>query len=261
MKRNGLTLLELLVVVAIIAVLLGLLLPAIQRVREAAARLSSSNNLKQIALALHNFASANGDLCPSIDGSIRSPNPRLSLHMALLPYVEAGTATQVASTSAYVVIKVYLSPADPTTAAARAAQMDVASYAANAVCFYPNVARYPATFADGTSNTIAFAEHYAYDCGGTRFDPFLAQPPVGRIPHRATFGDWNDISELTDGATFQVAPRESECNPALAQTPHRSGMLTALADGSVRSVAANISAATYWAAVTPSGGEILRGDW
>ena len=214
MKRNGLTLLELLVVVAIIAVLLGLLLPAIRKGAQAAARLSSSNNLKQIALALHNFASANGDLCPSIDGSIRSPNPRLSLHMALLPYVEAGTATQVASTSAYVVIKVYLSPADPTTAAARAAQMDVASYAANAVCFYPNVARYPATFADGTSNTIAFAEHYAYDCGGTRFDPFLAQPPVGRIPHRATFGDWNDISELTDGATFQVAPRESECNPA-----------------------------------------------
>ena len=61
--------------------------------------------------------------------------------------------------------------------------------------------------------------------------------------------------------TFQTAPSRRDCEPSVAQTPHTSGMLAALADGSVRLLASHMSPRTYWSAVTPNGGEILGPDW
>jgi type II secretory pathway pseudopilin PulG len=276
-RRNGMALMELLIVIGIIAVLIGLLIPAVMKIREAALRAESMNNQKQIALAIQNYVSVNENCLPSLDGNGQTFKPGPSVFAALLPFVEQENAVKQMQDNpkVFIPVKVYHSPADPTLYFALGLSSDwhreVGSYAANA-CALDNNPRFPASFSDGTSNTILFAEHYAFNCGGTNFGLFWSMPPGLTGIRRASFADVSDIipetsgnppttSPSTPGYTFQVAPRPQDCGPRIPQTPHRSGMVTSMADGSVRIIAPGVSPNIFWGAVTPAGGEVLGNLW
>lgn len=271
--RKAFSLIEVLVVIAIIAILIGLLLPAIQNVRLAAARTQGINRLKQVGLAINSSADARSGALPQCTLD--------STFFLILPYLEHGNYyDQVKSgtrpISSNYEMKPYLSPVDPTLKPFDD-RAGVASYAYNARVFVYSRSR-PSTsnisgITDGLSNTIFLTEHYAFNCNGSQFswfealDPFTSWNPVLQINstlRRSSFADVGDVVPdpvSPPTLTFQVRPAIADCDPRVPQTPYAGGLLVGLGDGSVRLLNPGISPATFWAAVTPAEGEVLGNDW
>jgi prepilin-type N-terminal cleavage/methylation domain-containing protein len=278
MRRNGYTLIEILVAIAIITVLIGLLAVAIVRVREASARTQSSNNVKQIILAAHHFAQVQNGRLPTV-GNISSESLEINgrvivwpetlqpaFLVRVLPYIDQVPADVKRNRR---VVRAYVSPADPTAQALVTKGEGVTSYAVNAQAFKRDP-RLPGSFADGISTTIALGEHYAR-CDDVTFYYWTSS---ARYPtrYRPAFADVGD-QPVTSGdppisgipgskiATFQLVPPIGRCAPGYAQTPHSGGMLIAMVDGSVRQISGSVSSPIFWALVTPSAGDTPGTDW
>ena len=195
--RRAFTLIELLVVIAIIAVLIGLLLPAVQKVRGAAARIKCANNLKQLGLAAHGYMDANDGLPPNgvyaFNGAAVAVTSAWSAQARLLPYVEQENLFRNIDLSVSYNTQIGVASKRVATFACPAEVNDRGSgtdpvygnkhwminYAVNVGtwgvltkkasgmrggdgAFSPNRGFRPADFADGLSNTVAAAEVKAY---------------------------------------------------------------------------------------------------
>ncbi len=297
--RTGFTLIELLVVIAIIAILIGLLLPAVQKVREAAARMKCGNNIKQISLAVHGCQDANGYMppltAPSATSQITRAAPPFNgpygytVFHWLLPYIEQDNIFRllVANNNSYgglqyaQVINTFVCPTDSShqvgkciTTYGGANNWGGSSYGANYQVFgnppggHTEGSNSLHKLSDGTSNTVMFAEVYI-TCGWTNDTTFM---------YGSLWADSNSIWRPVFGANssskhpaaagylnalkFQIQPNwRTGCDPARAQSSHPVGMNCGLADGSVRFVTGSLSDATWANACNPADGNPLGSDW
>ena len=259
-RRQGFTLIELLVVIAVIAILIGLLMPAVQKVREAAARTQTMNCLKQIALAAHTYHDAYRHMPPATG----SANGHLgSIHYFLLPYIEGTNLYNVKVDGVAVtnsldiplehqVFPSYLSPLDLTQTDGRAGGRGATNYAANTQAF-PNQgpnsgARLGSFYRSGTSHTVAFATVYAV-CGDSSGNVWVewASPSWSPIMNR-----FDAIPEVLNG---------TDCTHGLSQALTLGGSMVSLVDGSTQSVSPSVSLATWQIICNPQTTLPDPADW
>jgi prepilin-type N-terminal cleavage/methylation domain-containing protein len=254
-KRLAFTLIELLVVIAIIAILIGLLLPAVQKIRDAAARMQSSNNIKQQVLGAANFASTYNDALPPTTGNatangistVNGTAGGTTFFVYLLPFIEQGPLYTAMVSGSNVVtanvatVKTYIAPADTngTTGA------KTTSYQSNGNLGNASAgANYKSSFTiKGTSQTILVSEQSS-KVTGTDF---------------ASGGTATAITEAIAGVSAQSP--QTNCTSSGASCCLSTGVCqVGLCDGSVRSVSSSVAPGTWGWAYSTSGGTTPT-DW
>jgi Tfp pilus assembly protein PilE len=288
--RPAFTLFQLLIVIAILAILLGLLLPAVQKVREAAARTQSMNNLKQMMLSVHNYHDTNGTFPPGVD------DKNFSATSKLLPYIEQQNAYMLIdfkkdiddkanANARQLQFKVLLSPQDPLPSVK--GNWGATNYLFNDQVFFLNSKLKFTEITDGTSNTIAIGETLKGDGKTKATDVRRQHVLLKKEDLKGTGADtgvkyfkdnkniagdrcasWMDGRFLQGTFNSRLRPNDERpdvsCGGVSGVSALRSFekyVLVGICDGSVRTVSTGISHATWKAAMTPSGGEVLGNDW
>ncbi|HZZ79919.1 MAG TPA: DUF1559 domain-containing protein [Gemmataceae bacterium] len=277
----GFTLIELLVVIAIIAILIALLVPAVQKVRSAAARTQCINNLKQIGLATHGANDAFKFLpqfdknYPTVSSFAPGGTPSSytgTVQFWLLPFLEQATfmtnwngTTGSNGGNAQKAPVVYVCPSDSTSTGGfnSSTNVGVTNYAFNAQIFDTNSSRpsIPQTFSDGTSNTIIVFEKYG-GCNNGANDNGIWRQAAGSPGANSPMAYQGSLPT----AIFQVQPSKANCTYVGAtansqtQTPHEA-MNVLLGDGTVRPLTGSVTLPTLVALTTPASGDIAGSDF
>jgi prepilin-type N-terminal cleavage/methylation domain-containing protein len=238
-QRRGFTLIELLIVIAILAVLLGLLLPAVQKAREAANRMWCANNLKQLGLAAHNYHDSVGHFPPGVGYFPTTTGAFGTSWFHLLPYVEQDNLYRsswgpvpfpapVGPAAAYYPgnngvyskpVKVFLCPSDPSVEPGGVVSID--AYSFGALCYAANAFLHAITdltttpyksdpqgkigisfITDGTSNTILHAEKYAR-CSNPALPPAFRDGGTAWAYTTALLFAWQPPPMAFPGKAFQ----------------------------------------------------------
>ncbi len=294
-RKRGFTLIELLVVIAIIAILIGLLLPAVQKVREAANRAQCQNNLKQLALGTINCGDTHQGNLPPGNGlypvaAKSANNGDGGFFFHLLPYIEQNNLYQMSleptgassadnkglptytgngyqkNTGVQVpIIKTYECPSDPTSLNPN--QGNLTSYAFNGQVFMQwkyGYSHFPASFTDGTSQTILFTEKER-ECQASKsagwsgnYWPDTIDSAIA-LPHPISGLGQEPLG--VGNSYFMIQPTQANCRWDWATTGHTGCILCAMGDGSVHVTSQGTSTSTWWFALTPRGGDILLSDW